>query len=263
MKALISIHDVMPHTLERVERILDWLKARSVSPVTLLVVPGRPWKPDHIGRLRELAAEGHELAAHGWHHETRPRHLYHRLHAALISRNVAEHLDLNSQGILQLMQRSRAWFGANDLPLPDFYVPPAWALGPLSTTDLAQVPYRLVETTRGLIHLEGNALSLLRLEEQAATTKKRPTFQKLSLTGYEADTAFREFFLRRWNAAQARAAARKKLPLRISIHPDDLELRVADQLEQQITDVKTFLPYRDYVDDLNAVIDSAKNPALN
>lgn len=232
MKALVSIHDVMPHTMERVERILDWLAERSVPPVTLLVVPGRPWQSEQIERLRELAAAGYELAAHGWHHETKPCHLYHRLHAALISRNVAEHLDLNATGILELMRRSRNWFGENNLPLPDFYVPPAWALGPISKADLARVPYRLIETTRGLLHLaEGTH------------------FQKLPLTGYEADTAFREFFLRRWNAAQARSAARRNLPLRISIHPDDLDLRVADQMEEQILAVESFKPYLEPIDD--------------
>jgi hypothetical protein len=73
-------------------------------------------------------------------------------------------------------------------------------------------------------------------------------FQKLPLTGYEADTAFREFFLHRWNASQAKAAIRKNLPLRISIHPDDLELRLANQLEQQIDKMKTFRPYQNIGD---------------
>jgi predicted deacetylase len=233
MQALVSIHDLMPHTMERVERILDWLKERSVPPVTLLVVPGRPWQPGQIERLRELAALGHQLAAHGWHHETTPRRLYHRIHATLISRNVAEHLDLDSRGILELMQRSNNWFVENDLPAPDFYVPPAWALGPINQTDLAEVPFQLIETTRGLIYPA----------RKAGPENKDSRFQKLPLTGYEADTALREFFLRRWNAAQAKTARRKNLPLRISIHPDDLDLRIADQIGQQIKDVEAFLPY--------------------
>jgi len=246
MNALISIHDVMPHTFERVERTLDWLAERKVPPVTLLVVPGRPWRPQQIERLRELAAAGHKLAAHGWHHETRPRRLYHRLHAALISRHVAEHLDLDSQGILKLMQRSSNWFGENSLPRPFLYVPPAWALGPISKADLAQAPYRLIETTRGLIQLESNAPSFPESENQTARTDAPITlkFQKLPLTGYEADTALRECFLRRWNDAQARAARCKNLPLRISIHPDDLDLRLADQMEQQINIVEPFRPYQ-------------------
>lgn len=235
--------------MDRVERILEWLKDRGVPPVTLLVVPGLPWTPGQIERLRELAATGHELAAHGWLHQTMPRRLYHRLHATLISRNVAEHLDLDSEGILQLMQRSRNWFGQNELPLPDFYVPPAWALGPISKHDLEQVPYRLIETTRGLIHLGRDTCP----QTSASSDKHRggpradhPTlsFQKLPLTGYEADTPLRECFLRRWNAAQARAARRNKRPLRISIHPDDLDLRVADQLDEQIQATNQFQTYR-------------------
>lgn len=228
MKALISIHDVMPHTLARVERILDWLKTRGVPPVTLLVVPGRPWEPRQIERLHRLAAEDHELAAHGWQHKTRPRRLTHRLHAALISRNVAEHLDLDSQRILERMQRSRNWFSEKGLPLPDFYVPPAWALGPISKADLAQAPYKRIETTRGLIHLGLPSIQ----------------FQKLPLSGYEANTLFRKFFLRRWNASQAKAAKRRNLPLRISIHPDDLKLGLADQMDEQIQSVQAFLKYK-------------------
>lgn len=246
MQALVSIHDLMPHTMERVERILDWLKERNVPPVTLLVVPGRPWQPEQIERLRELAALGHPLAAHGWFHETTPRRLYHRIHATLISRHVAEHIDLDSKDILKLMQRSKKWFAENDLPTPDFYVPPAWALGPIQQSDLAKVPYTLVETTRGLIRIGPDACT-----QASAENLKNPgrpganipsTFQKLPLTGYEADTALREFFLRRWNTAQANIARRKNLPLRISIHPDDLDLRIADQMDQQIKEVEVFLP---------------------
>lgn len=219
----------MPHTLDRVNRIIDWLSERGVPPVTLLVVPGRPWTSDQIQQVRSLSDAGHPLAAHGWFHQTTPKRFYHRIHAALISRNVAEHLDLDSAGVLELLHKSKQWFIDNDLPAPDFYVPPAWALGPISKHDLQRAPYKLIETTRGLIHLNET---------------QQPTFESLPLTGYEADTAFRECFLRRWNAYQEGQASKKKKPLRISIHPDDLELRVADQLEEQIEAATEFLEYR-------------------
>lgn len=225
MKAFVSIHDVMPHTLERVARIIHWLEHRKVPPVTLLVVPGRPWDSTMLAQLRLWVDSGHSLAAHGWHHATSPRRFYHKLHATLISRNVAEHLDLDSPGILELMKRSKAWFNENDLPSPDFYVPPAWALGSIGQDDLRQVPFRCIETTRGIIRLVDGDIEL----------QKRP------LTGYEADTAFREYFLRNWNAFQAKQARRKKITLRISIHPDDLELRVADQMDSQIQQVDSFV----------------------
>ncbi len=238
MNAIVSIHDLTPQTFARVERILDWLQARAVPPVALLVVPGRPWQPAQLQRLRQLAEAGHELAAHGWQHQTRPRRLAHRLHAALISRNVAEHLDLDSPNILALMQRARDWFPANGLPTPDCYVPPAWALGCIARRHLAQAPYRMIETTRGLIHLHAQPADAPPISGTRACS-----CQNLPLTGYQADTPLRECFLRRWNAIQTRIAVRTRRPLRISIHPDDLQLRVADQLDQHIRSVHTFLPY--------------------
>ncbi|MFW5874131.1 MAG: polysaccharide deacetylase family protein [Verrucomicrobiota bacterium] len=228
MKALVSIHDLMPGTMDRVEAILAWLSERSVPPVTLLVVPGKPWTPEQIDRLRAWAAIGHPLAAHGWHHHTEPRRLKHRLHAALISRNVAEHLALDSKGILDLMLRGREWFLRHRLPDPTLYVPPAWALGPLNIRDQAAVPYRMIETTRGLLFPNG---------------APRPHLEKLPLSGYEADTPLRERFLRAWNALQARSARRRDAPLRISIHPHDLHLRIPDQLDGQLREVREFLDY--------------------
>ena len=44
MKAVISIHDCMPETMDKIQRILKWLKERNIPPVTLLVVPGKNWK---------------------------------------------------------------------------------------------------------------------------------------------------------------------------------------------------------------------------
>jgi predicted deacetylase len=228
MKALASIHDCMPETLARVEELLDWLAKRDVPPVTLLIVPGKEWQPAQLERLRELAALGHPLAGHGWHHQTRPRRLKHRMHAALISRNVAEHLDLNAAEIQCLLQRAHEWFPKNSLPAPDLYVPPAWALGPISSLQLQDSPYTCIETTRGLIF------------PQAGNARR---FQALPLTGYEADTVFRAKFLKYWNAAQARIANRTGKPLRISIHPNDLYLRRVDQLEHQVRAVTHFLNY--------------------
>ena len=140
MQALVSIHDLMPQTMGRVDAILDWLDALQVPPVTLLVVPGKAWEAGHIERLRELADKGHQLAAHGWQHKTAPRKLYHRLHSLILSRDVAEHLDLDSAGVLDLITRSGAWFAENGLPKPEFYVPPAWALGFIHQAHLVQSP---------------------------------------------------------------------------------------------------------------------------
>ena len=227
VKALVSIHDVMPGTMARVEALLEWLRTREVPPVALLTVPGKDWSPAGIQRLRQLAGLGHELVAHGWNHQTRPRRLYHRCHALLISRNVAEHLDHDAEGVFALMERSGTWFARNGLPAPTAYVPPAWALGPLQKEAWPLLPYRVIETTRGIIHT--------REARRAA----------LPLTGFEADTPLRQAFLTRWNKQQAAKAVRAGMPLRISIHPDDLQLRLAGQMDELIQRAGQFISYRD------------------
>lgn len=228
MTGIVSIHDLMPETMDRVETILDWLREHGRPQVTLLVVPGKPWSQKGIGRLRDLAAMGHVLAAHGWHHQTSIRRWKHQIHAMLISRNVAEHLDLDATGIIHLMQRSHDWFAKQQLPSPHLYVPPAWALGSITPDQLAALPYQQIETTRSLY------------QRGSANTFRKNTYP---LTGYEADTPLRASFLRLWNSHQARSAQRSGRPLRISIHPDDLRLRLTDQLESQLRAVDRFIHY--------------------
>ncbi|MGC6506478.1 MAG: polysaccharide deacetylase family protein [Coraliomargaritaceae bacterium] len=227
MKALVSIHDCMPETMDRVEALLDWLGERGVPPVALLIVPGKDWSTDGLKRLRQFAQLGHELVAHGWSHYTEPRRLFHRIHSTLISRNVAEHLDLDADGVFDLMQRSAGWFTENNLTAPETYVPPSWALGIIRKNAFQQLPYKIIETTRGVIYTRN---------------EKRMT---LPLTGFEADTAIREAFLSRWNKYQMNTAMRTEKPLRISIHPDDLQLRLTDQMETLIKNTDEFISYRD------------------
>lgn len=230
MKAILSIHDCMPETMDKIQHILEWLKSRNVPPGTLLVVPGKDWTEIHLNRFKQYVEEGYTLAAHGWHHHTQPKKILHRIHSLILSKQVAEHLDLNQQGIFKLLNQSYQWFIQNELPPPSLYVPPAWALGAIDKKTLSKTLYKQIEVTRGLIHLEPN---------------KTPQFQSLPLTGYEADSPFRVHFLTKWNQFQQKQAQIKSLPLRISIHPYDLDLPIADQLEDQIKSVETFLNYGD------------------
>lgn len=214
---LASIHDVMPETLSKVDEIVRVMSRSGWPPATLLVVPGRDWSAEELGRLRTYADRGHQLAAHGWSHRIRRiRNIRHLAHSVLISRRVAEHYTLDSLGVDVLVRRSRHWFRQNDLPEPVLYVPPAWALGPVSPTRLArQGGFRFVETLRG-VHDAGEGI-----------------FFQLPVLGFEADTAFRAAFLRASNAANLRFAERVGAA-RVAIHPDDLELRLADDLRALI-----------------------------
>jgi predicted deacetylase len=229
MRALISIHDVMPETLDKVREHVGALRANGHEALTLLVVPGRTWLQEDLAQLARWQLEGLELAAHGWHHHA-PRlgGPYHWLHAALISRRAAEHLALRPDAIARLMQDAGDWFSERGLQRPTTYVPPAWALGRIPPARLRELPYHRIEVTRGLL---------------------RPTDQhldRLPLVGFEADTPVREQFLRAWNRQQQARARRDDRPLRISIHPRDDELRLADQLHRMTGSDKQSLRYCDY-----------------
>ncbi|MCA1779518.1 MAG: polysaccharide deacetylase family protein [Xanthomonadaceae bacterium] len=217
MNLLVSIHDVMPTTLAKSRRIFERLNAAGLSPVTLLVVPGKDWRCCDLDQLRAMVDAGAQLAGHGWTHQAgQLRGLRHRLHSALISRRAGEHLALSRREILKLMLRNHRWFAKNGLPEPGLYVPPAWAMGPVSRELLDRLPFRQYETLAGVYH----------------STCRR--FDYLPVVGFEADTAFRAVAvgaLNRLNRIGARVGQR---PLRLAIHPDDFELKLADDLVQMI-----------------------------
>jgi len=227
-RAVLSMHDVMPETLSLVEDFLAFCRSYTIPPMTLLVVPGCDWRDDQLDRLRELAGLGHELAAHGWLHRVgKPRGLYHRLHSTLLSRNVAEHLALDGEGILALMRRSHAWFAEHDLPAPSLYVPPAWALGAVARHSLTSLNFERVEVLRGVLDLRTSHL------------------HPLPLVGFEADSGFRAASLRLWNSSQIGMARISRRTLRIGVHPQDLNLRLGDSLCELLQERWRFIRYGD------------------
>jgi predicted deacetylase len=217
-RAIVSVHDLMPSTMGHVMKVLDRLEELRVPPATLLVVPGRDWSPQQIGVLHALAERGHTLAGHGWVHKASPgpRTLYHRAHGLLISRNEAEHLSRSSQELFGMVQDCFRWFGQVDLPEPELYVPPAWAMGQLRRGDLQRLPFRWYEVLPGLV--------------DGPTGRLR----WLPLAGFEADTTFRKVGLRVWNGCNALLAKRSGVPLRISIHPQDLELLMREDVKRLV-----------------------------
>ena len=220
-RTLVSIHDVMPETLNEVDDILRRIAdAGMPGTVTLLVVPGRNWSEDDIAVLRRWADDGHELAGHGWVHEVeRLRGVSHRLHSLFISRNVAEHLALDEQGIRTLIEDCHGWFERMGLPAPAMYVPPAWAMGRIDTADLRELPFRYYETLSGIY--------------DAATD----TMTRIPLVGFEADTRLRAALLRLFNAGN-RWLANRRGQLRLAIHPQDFRLHLADDLERMTDAVR-------------------------
>ncbi|MEX0607532.1 MAG: polysaccharide deacetylase family protein [Halofilum sp. (in: g-proteobacteria)] len=217
MQALISVHDIMPATLADVRAIVERIEGHGLGPVTLLVVPGHPWRDRDLAQLQRWQQTGHELAGHGWTHRAeRPRGWYHRLHAALLSRACGEHLSLTRGGIFALLERNHRWFAEQGLDAPELYVPPAWALGAIDRAALAGQPFAHIETLSGV--------------RDAADGRTR----YLPLVGFEADTALRATVLRAWNAL-----ARGDGPVRVAIHPADFRLHLRHDLARTLAGLST------------------------
>ncbi|WP_439509225.1 polysaccharide deacetylase family protein [Marinimicrobium koreense] len=226
MEALLSIHDVMPETLNRVEALLSMVPVSARPGTVLLVVPGRDWRPGDLARLGCWQSRGLELAGHGWFHRAeRVRGWYHRCHARLISRQAAEHLSQPRAALKALLADNHRWFARHRLAPPELYVPPAWALGELRGEDLAESPFTYVETASGLLH--------------TATGVRR----RLPLVGFEADTPLRALGLRFWNRCN-RGFTSERHPLRIALHPGDAELHLAGDLSQTLAPLTRCIDYR-------------------
>ncbi|HSM28525.1 MAG TPA: polysaccharide deacetylase family protein [Thioalkalivibrio sp.] len=225
-RVILSIHDVMPESMDRVEAILAFCAAQGIPPMTLLVVPGRLWQAAQLRRLRSLADQGYTLAAHGWSHRIeRFGGIHHRLHAALISRHAGEHLALTGEGVVDLMHRAHGWFADNELPPPDLYVPPAWALGRLPAQAARELPYTRIEVLRGVLAPASGQV------------------EALPLVGFEADTWVRAQWLRGWNRWQLALGRRTGRPVRIGIHPEDFELRLGEALRALLQRPFRFVDY--------------------
>ena len=233
VRALVSVHDVMPETLPQVARILDLLAAEEVRAVTLLVVPGAGWTASGIAALRDYETRGYELAGHGWRHRVeRFGGFSHRLHGLLISRNVAEHLALDRVGIINLIERCHTWFAEQNLRAPTLYVPPAWAMGAIERSALAALPFLMYELFSGILSTQTGRLN------------------PVPLLGYEADTGLRAPLLRLWNGVNRHRSSNRGW-LRIGIHPSDLDLRLAEDLRR---DLRQFRLHADYAAVAEAVI---------
>ena len=225
--ALISIHDVAEGTLDKVSQILEYLTSVGIQEtITLLVIPGGSWSSQGLDVLRRFQQQGCDLAGHGWIHKClSPRTWYHRLHSVCLSRNVAEHLALDDSAIAALIRDCFAWFGDSRLTQPELYVPPAWAMGSISRSTLRDLPFRYYETLSGVYD------------------KQRDLFRRIPLLGYEADTAFRSGFLRCLNGFTGLTAVCLNRPVRVSIHPHDLDLRLGRNLRQTLAQVEHAIGY--------------------
>lgn len=213
MKALLSIHDLRPDTLDDVLALMELLGSHDLRPVYLLVTHGCPWTTDEVGVLRSLADNGNELVSHGWTHRAREiRGIRHRLHSLALSRHAAEHLSLPAEELESMLQRCFYWFRQNGLPDPSIYVPPAWGLGKLTRKSMKRLPFRWYELVSGIYDSESDVL------------------KHVPLVGFEADTPVRKRVLSLLNSVNLAAARSTGRPVRVAIHPRDLSLELSQRL---------------------------------
>jgi predicted deacetylase len=174
--------------------------------VYLLVVPHRDWSISQLDQLRHLQQQGYPLAGHGLtHHVDNISGIYHRLHSRIISKQVAEHLALNEDGIVNLITDCYHWFLLNHFKAPELYVPPAWAMGSISKHKLQWLPFRWYEYLHGIHDSVSN------------------NFKPLPVIGFEAENYASKTVLKTWNYLNT-AVSTGRHPLRISIHPNDFQL---------------------------------------
>lgn len=222
---LVSVHDLIPEKMAAVRATVEVLDEHAVAPLTLLVCPGFDWPAAELQWLQQRQRRGDRLAGHGWRHAAGPaRGLYDRLHRAVFSRGVAEHLALDSDGIAQMIADNFAWFGAHGFAAPELYVPPAWAMGAIKRERLRRLPFRLYETLGGVYDSRAN------------------TFDHIPLLGFEADTAFRAATVRASNRVN-RLLALRNGRLRVSIHPTDLRLHLAQELRATLAEPARYSHY--------------------
>lgn len=224
-RSIWSLHDVGPATMESSTELIDRLSAAGVHPVCILVVPCGDWTPSQIATLHAWQAAGHVLAAHGWTHTSlQPHTLHHRAHSLVFSRDAAEHLGRTGAEVRQIVEAGPRWFRAVGLEPPTLYVPPAWAMGNYALSQFEETPFDWVETLTGIYDVRARRM------------------RRLPLVGFEADTAVRAGTLRALNACNQLMSRLTRRPLRIAIHPNDLRLRLSDDVLRLLTRRHTVAP---------------------
>ncbi len=222
--ALLSVHDITPETIPRLTEMVDIFDDLDICNVSLLLIPVSTWEPDQISYIKRLGKKGYQLAGHGWrHHCFGAKDTFHRIHAALFSRNAAEHYSCKTpKEIKKIIKQCYRWFKTEGLGCPRYYVAPAWAMGKIVTTELRGLPFRWYEFLSGVYD------------------SRTDRFYRIPLMGFEADTVLRALFLKIFNYLNYRIALIWKRPYRIAIHPNDFNLKLKSDLLALLASQKRF-----------------------
>lgn len=222
---VVSLHDVSPHTQPECAAILGELRALGVPHASLLVIPDHHHKGHMLANanfaawLREQAAAGHEIVAHGYYHQ-RARRTGESVPAKLTTRfytaDEGEFYDLDRATATALVAQARQEFAQLGVTTAGF-IAPAWLLSAEAENALRDLHCEY--TTR--------LASVLDLRTGRATASQSQVWSVRS--------GWRRQMSLAWNALLFRRLRKNPL-LRISIHPVDLRhAKIWQQIRELIT----------------------------
>lgn len=207
----LVLHDVAPPTWPAWRPLLDWLDARGIGPLTLLVVP--LWHggirlqdaPALVEALEQRRRRGDELVLHGHRHldpAPAPRSPAGWVARRVLSAGEAECAALDALSFAALLRRGLQAFDDCGWT-PRGFVPPAW-----------QMPREGIGVLAGCgLHYSADRRHLVDVP-----ASRRLVAPALSMS---ARTAWRRRLSQAWVRAQGRRLGGQPA-LRLAIHPGDL-----------------------------------------
>ena len=211
---VVSIHDVAPATADETRSWLADLDGLGVR-ATLLVVPG-PWRepvlsdaPEYGAELRRVAEAGHELALHGWCHAAQPGGTGSRsLTGRIVARGAGEFWTLDAAEARDRIDRGLEVLRAAGIE-PEGFVPPGYLASPGAQQALAESGLRYWTSHFGVHDLHsGVRHTVVALCHRPAVGASGRPFGERS-GDYLIEHSPQWF-------------TRRKRPLRLALHPDDL-----------------------------------------
>jgi predicted deacetylase len=206
---LVSVHDVAPATLDQARRWAWHLDERDV-PITFQVIPG-PWRgrpldadPSTRTWLWVRQCGGDEIALHGWTHraEAGERSLR-RTVGRCIARGTEEFWELGSREAAERVRAGLDVLARAELEALGF-TPPGWLIAPHARHAVGTCGLRYLADHRGVHDLGSGRV----LRAPALTLRAGGRGERTGALAF---------------AAMVRRRARAGLPVRIALHPEDLD----------------------------------------